>query len=154
MIIRPIFHRDYGDYSGVFSTAAAPAQVPSIAPQVAPPAGAPGSRSKKCRKCQPRGSLTKEASKPGSTASCVSLQRSDVAGAVVVIIKDNQVLAKGYGYADVAAKAVDPAILRAGSVSKLYTWTAVMQLVEQGKIDLDTIIITSTSKSRRAETNR
>ena len=65
-----------------------------------------------------------------------------MAGAVVVVVKDGQVLlAKGYGYADVAArKPVDPerTLFRAGSVSKLYTWTAVMQLVEQGKLDLDT----------------
>ncbi|HEY0505690.1 MAG TPA: serine hydrolase domain-containing protein, partial [Lysobacter sp.] len=34
---------------------------------------------------------------------------------------------------------VDPAqtLFRPGSVSKLFTWTALMQLVEQGKIDLD-----------------
>src|SRR6185312_8023693 len=45
-----------------------------------------------------------------------------------------------YGHADVAAgKPVDPAstLFRAGSISKLFTWTAVMQLVEQGKLDLD-----------------
>src|SRR5437762_6993297 len=34
---------------------------------------------------------------------------------------------------------VDPerTLFRPGSVSKLFTWTAVMQLVEQGKLDLD-----------------
>ena len=34
---------------------------------------------------------------------------------------------------------VDPerTLFRPGSVSKLFTWTAVMQQVEQGKIDLD-----------------
>src|SRR5690606_35310692 len=34
---------------------------------------------------------------------------------------------------------VDPVatLFRPGSVSKLFTWTAVMQLVEQGKLDLD-----------------
>ncbi|HKD55377.1 MAG TPA: serine hydrolase domain-containing protein, partial [Steroidobacteraceae bacterium] len=45
-----------------------------------------------------------------------------------------------YGYADVAArKPVDPklTLFRPGSVSKLVTWTAVMQQVEQGKINLD-----------------
>ena len=65
----------------------------------------------------------------------------DVAGAVVVVVKDGQtLLQKGYGYADVAAhKPVDPetTMFRTGSVSKLTTWTAVMQLVEQGKLDLD-----------------
>lgn len=70
-----------------------------------------------------------------------ALQTADIAGAVVVVVKDGQVLAqKGYGYSDVAArKPVDPnlTLFRPGSVSKLFTWTAVMQLVEQGKLDLD-----------------
>jgi CubicO group peptidase (beta-lactamase class C family) len=70
-----------------------------------------------------------------------ALERGDIAGAVVVVVKDGAVLTqKGYGYSDVAArKPVDPArtLFRAGSVSKLFTWTAVMQLVEQGKLDLD-----------------
>lgn len=70
-----------------------------------------------------------------------ALQRGDVAGAVVVVVKDGRVLLqKGYGYADVARRRpVDPArtLFRPGSVSKLFTWTAVMQLVEQGRLDLD-----------------
>lgn len=69
------------------------------------------------------------------------LEQADVAGSVVVVVKDGQVLLeKGYGYADVAARTpVDPrgTLFRPGSVSKLFTWTAVMQLVEQGKLDLD-----------------
>jgi len=70
-----------------------------------------------------------------------ALYSGDIAGAVVVVVKDGQVLfEKGYGYADYgASKPVDPksTLFRWGSVSKLFTWTAVMQLVEQGKIDLD-----------------
>ena len=70
-----------------------------------------------------------------------ALKTGDIAGAVVVVVKDGEVLSeRGYGYADVAAhKPVDPkaTLFRPGSVSKLFTWTAVMQLVEQGKIDLD-----------------
>ena len=70
-----------------------------------------------------------------------ALRRGDVAGAVVVVVKDGQVLLqKGYGYADVEArKPVRPeaTLFRPGSVSKLFTWTAVMQLVEDGKLDLD-----------------
>jgi len=70
-----------------------------------------------------------------------ALKTGDVAGAVVVIVKNGQVLLeKGYGYADVEQHtAVDPkaTLFRWGSTSKLFTWTAVMQLVEQGKIDLD-----------------
>ncbi|NZA24796.1 serine hydrolase [Luteimonas sp. SJ-92] len=70
-----------------------------------------------------------------------ALQTGDIAGAVVVVVKDGQVLLqKGYGYADLATRTpVDPArhLFRPGSISKLFTWTAVMQLVEQGKLDLD-----------------
>jgi CubicO group peptidase (beta-lactamase class C family) len=70
-----------------------------------------------------------------------TLESNDIAGAAVVIVKDGHVLTqRGFGYADIAArKRVDPAttMFRAGSISKLFTWTAVMQLVEQHKIDLD-----------------
>jgi CubicO group peptidase (beta-lactamase class C family) len=76
----------------------------------------------------------------------LALQRADIAGASLVVVKDGQVLlAKGYGVADVKTGArVDPyqTLFRPGSASKLFTWTAVMQLVEQGKLDLDTDINT------------
>lgn len=69
------------------------------------------------------------------------LQSRDIAGAVVAVVKDGQVLlAKGYGYADFAAKkpvSADHTLFRPGSISKVFTATAVMQLVEQGKLDLD-----------------
>lgn len=75
-----------------------------------------------------------------------ALQRGDVAGGVVVVVKGGEVLLqKGYGYADVEKKIpVDPerTLFRAGSVAKLFTETAVMQQVEQGKLDLDTDINT------------
>lgn len=70
------------------------------------------------------------------------LRRQHVAGATVSVVKDGKLLfAKGYGYSDVdKRKPVDRAttLFRIGSVSKLFTWTAVMQLVEAGKLDLDT----------------
>ena len=70
-----------------------------------------------------------------------ALQTGDIAGAVVAVVKDGQILTeRGYGFADVEKRTpVDPklTLFRPGSVSKLFTWTAVMQLVEQGKIDLD-----------------
>ena len=69
------------------------------------------------------------------------LAREDIAGAVVSVVKDGKVLfARGYGYADVEKKtpvSPDNTLFRPGSISKLFTWTAVMQLVEQGKLDLD-----------------
>lgn len=71
----------------------------------------------------------------------LQLKQANIAGAVVLVVKDGQVLyAKGYGYSDVAKKTpvtVDATLFRPGSISKLFTWTAVMQLVQQGKIDLD-----------------
>jgi CubicO group peptidase (beta-lactamase class C family) len=70
-----------------------------------------------------------------------ALKPSKIAGAVVSVVQDGQLLfSKGYGYADVENKTpMDPArtLVRVGSTSKLFTWTAVMQQVEQGKLDLD-----------------
>jgi CubicO group peptidase (beta-lactamase class C family) len=67
---------------------------------------------------------------------------ADVAGAVVVVVKDGKVLfGRGYGWADVEKRipvAWETTLFRPGSISKLFTWTAVMQQVEQGKLDLDT----------------
>jgi CubicO group peptidase (beta-lactamase class C family) len=64
-----------------------------------------------------------------------------IPGAVVAVVKDGQLLfEKGYGYSDYESKLpVDPKVtmFRMGSVSKLFVWTAVMQLMEQGNIDLD-----------------
>src|SRR6266702_4493355 len=71
----------------------------------------------------------------------MQLERSDIAGASVLVMKDgNVLLQKGYGYADVKSKRpVDPnsTIFRLASISKLFTWISVMQLEEQGKLDLD-----------------
>jgi len=71
----------------------------------------------------------------------LQLAREDIAGAVISVVKDGKLLfAKGYGYSDVEKKtpvSPDSTLFRPGSVSKLFTWTAVMQLVEQGKLDLD-----------------
>lgn len=70
-----------------------------------------------------------------------ALRRSDIAGGVIIVVKDGSVLfAKGYGYADLAHRTpVSPetTLFRPGSISKLFTWTAVMQQVEQGKLQLD-----------------
>lgn len=75
-----------------------------------------------------------------------AIRQGGIPGAVVVVVKDGEVLvSRGYGHADVEARTpVDPAttLFRPGSVSKLFTWTAVMQLVEQGKLDLDADINT------------
>lgn len=71
----------------------------------------------------------------------LQLAREDIAGATIAIVKDGKLLfARGYGYADVKAKkpvVAEETLFRTGSVGKLFTWTAVMQLVEQGKLDLN-----------------
>jgi CubicO group peptidase (beta-lactamase class C family) len=75
-----------------------------------------------------------------------ALRVNEVQGAVVVVIKNGKVLVeKGYGYTDAATRTpVDPvnSMFRPGSISKLFVWTSIMQLVEQGKIDLDADINT------------
>jgi CubicO group peptidase (beta-lactamase class C family) len=74
------------------------------------------------------------------------MEEYHIAGAAVAVVKDgNLFFAKGYGYADLEEGIpVDPeqTIFRIGSVGKVLTWTAVMQLVEQGKLDLDADINT------------
>lgn len=74
------------------------------------------------------------------------MNRLQISGAVISIVKDDRIiLAKGYGSSNLEkAESVDPttSMFRIASTTKLFTWTAVMQLVEQGKIDLDTDINT------------
>ena len=71
----------------------------------------------------------------------LQLERSDVAGAAVLVMKDGkELLKKGYGFSEVVKKnPVDPdtTMFRLASISKLFTWVSVMQLAEQGKLDVD-----------------
>ena len=102
-----------------------PAQVPAVAPETSPGP-----------------ELTKADFDTFLDALIPSqLRNRNIAGAVVSVVKDGQVLfQKGYGYADFEAKQPvlpDQTLFRPGSISKLFTATAVMQLVEQGKLDLD-----------------
>ena len=77
-----------------------------------------------------------------------ALKDGDIPGAVVSVVKDGQVVTtRGYGWADTGASggqpvAVDPqtSLFRLASISKIPTSIAAMQLVEQGKVDLDTDI--------------
>lgn len=75
-----------------------------------------------------------------------ALNTGDLPGAVLVVVKDGQVLsARGFGYADIDKRTPvdgERTLFRPGSISKLVTWTAVMQLVEKGDIDLDADINT------------
>ncbi|WP_421617512.1 serine hydrolase [Brevibacillus sp. TJ4] len=71
---------------------------------------------------------------------------SDYAGASVVIVQKDRIIAqKGYGYADLEKESkVNPGetVFRVASVSKTFTAVAIMQLVEQGKVDLQADIRT------------
>ncbi|GAB7009578.1 serine hydrolase domain-containing protein [Halorubrum trueperi] len=62
-------------------------------------------------------------------------------GAIVAIVRsDGPVLLKGYGEADAESETpvrASETAFRVGSVGKLVTWTAVMQCVERGDLDLD-----------------
>lgn len=69
------------------------------------------------------------------------IKTSEVAGAVVTVVYDGKIFAnKGYGFKNIEAKTpVDPnaTLFHPGSVSKLFTWVALMQQIEAGKVDLD-----------------
>ncbi len=64
-----------------------------------------------------------------------------VPGAAVAVVKDGEIIfSKGYGYRDQATKLPvdsESTIFEWGSITKVFTWTAVMQLVEDGLLDLD-----------------
>jgi CubicO group peptidase (beta-lactamase class C family) len=68
------------------------------------------------------------------------MEREHVPGVVFYMVQDGEeFLAKGYGYADLERNIpMDPraTVLAVGSLTKLFTATACMQLVEQGKLDL------------------
>ena len=65
----------------------------------------------------------------------------DIPAVTVSVVKDGQLLfSKGYGFADLEKRIpvnAEKSLFRIGSTSKLFTWTAVMQMVEAGKLDLD-----------------
>lgn len=61
-------------------------------------------------------------------------------GAVVVVRNGRTILAKGYGYSDIASKRpvdVNRTLFRAASISKVVPWVLALQLVEEGRLDLD-----------------
>lgn len=92
----------------------------------------------------PRGapSLTRESVEAWLNVEVpLALKQGDIAGAVIAIVRNGEVVfAKGYGYADVARRTpmdAQQSVVRVASVSKAFTATAAMQLVQQGRLDLD-----------------
>ncbi|MGQ3480235.1 serine hydrolase domain-containing protein [Paenibacillus sp. TY11] len=69
------------------------------------------------------------------------LEKLHIPGAAVVVTQEDHIFfSKGYGYADLERKmAFDPAktIVRVGSLTKSFSASATMQLVEQNKLDLN-----------------
>jgi CubicO group peptidase (beta-lactamase class C family) len=91
---------------------------------------------------------TRELSDPAEFESYVDgvmashMESHRIPGATVAVVKDGELFfSKGYGYADVEERTpvrANRTLFRVGSVSKLVTYTAVMQGVEDGRLDLDT----------------
>lgn len=68
------------------------------------------------------------------------MSKNNVQGLSIALVDDQQVVwSEGFGFADRAAQtpASGDTVYRVGSVSKLFTCLAAMQLVEQGRLDLD-----------------
>ena len=65
----------------------------------------------------------------------------EVAGAVVTVVQNGRILfSRGYGFSDanrtVPFDGLDT-LVRPGSISKLFTWIALAQQIERGKVDMD-----------------
>ena len=70
----------------------------------------------------------------------VQMAERHIPGAVLIVVQDGKVLlSKGYGFANREKRipmGPETTVVRIGSVSKLFIATAVMQLAEQGQLDL------------------
>ena len=70
-----------------------------------------------------------------------AMAREHIAGVTVAIVQNGQIaLKKGYGFASLSPqRAVDPdrTLFRVGSISKTFTWIALMKEVEAGRIRLN-----------------
>ena len=91
--------------------------------------------------------LAKELSNPTTFGAYLDgevqarMDKFGVVGVVLAVVKDGELYySQGYGLADRENNTpvdVNTTLFRPGSISKTFTWTAIMQLVEQGKIDLN-----------------
>ncbi len=69
------------------------------------------------------------------------MQRQNIPNANIALVAEGEIrMIKGYGFADMTTRTpVNPEahLFRTGSVSKIFTWTAILQLYERGLVDLD-----------------
>lgn len=69
------------------------------------------------------------------------MEKLRIPGAVIAVVRDGKVVfAKGYGFSDLEKKSLvvpDKTIFRIGSITKVFTAMAVMQLADHGKIKLN-----------------
>lgn len=73
------------------------------------------------------------------------MEDKDLPAVSIALVADQELVwSKGFGFADPKEKTLSTAetVYRVGSVSKLFTDIAVMQLIEQGKLDLDAPVTT------------
>lgn len=69
------------------------------------------------------------------------MDTNHVAGVTLSVVRDGRIiLKKGYGFTGDDRGVVDPdnSLFRIGSISKLFTYLSIMQLVEEGKLSLNT----------------
>ena len=93
--------------------------------------------------CAPAGPSAERTALLAGIDSIVSapIQEGKVAGASIAIVKGSDTIAvQGFGRASIRARCAHTAArhYQIGSITKQFTAAAIMQLVEQGKIDLDT----------------
>ena len=123
----------------LMSPCAARAQAVELRPAVAAPA-AGGAGSARLTRGTPIPPAELEAFVDGLVREAMAADH--IAGVTVAVVQNGQVaLSKGYGFADLepGARRVDPerTLFRLGSVSKTFTWIALMQEVEAGRVRLD-----------------
>ena len=73
-----------------------------------------------------------------------AINETQLVGASVGVMRHNEIsLARGYGYADLNKKveATEHTVYRIGSITKQFTALAIMILVEQGKVNLNDIML-------------
>ena len=73
-----------------------------------------------------------------------AINETQLVGASVGVMRQNEVIfTRGYGYADLnkKAEATEHTVYRIGSITKQFTALAIMILVEQGKVNLNDIML-------------